>query len=95
MSAKTDDVTIILIDGREGVLKSWARDAVSFGGLIGTAYALNTLMPPSGWLNCGLALAWLLWMAGKAAAHRMRFTLPDAIAKLEAMRAPNPTGAPK
>jgi len=75
---------LTFIKRNEPVLLSWARDAVSFGGLIGTALALNTLMEPSGWLNAVLAISWFLWMAGKSAAHKMTMTPDEARAWLDA-----------
>lgn len=58
-------VIIKLIDARETVLQSATKDAISFGGLIGTAWFLNTQIEPSGWLNAALGISWILWMAGK------------------------------
>lgn len=57
---------VTIIDARETIAKSAFRDGVSFGGLIATAYALNVLMPPSGWLNAALGISWILWLLGKA-----------------------------
>lgn len=56
---------VILIQPKEPLWLSVARDAVSFGGLCGTAYFLNVVVPPSGWLNAALAACWLLWLMGK------------------------------
>ncbi len=85
MTSKTE--TIVIIDGRESVVASWARDAVTFGGLVGTAYALNVLMPPSGWLNAALAVCWMLWMFGKAAnsVSKLRLTPEQARDKVAAI----------
>ncbi len=85
MTSKTE--TIVIIDGRESVAASWARDAVSFGGLIGTAYVLNVLMPPSGWLNAALAVCWFLWLLGKAAnaVSKVRLTPEQARDKIAAI----------
>ena len=74
---------IVIIDTRESLLLSWSRDVVSFGGLIGTAYALNTLMPPSGWLNAALAICWILWLAGKGANRKSRMTVAEVRAWLD------------
>lgn len=88
-----NDNTVIVVDGREGVITSWARDTFSFGGLVGSAIALNVLMPPSGWINAALAIAWILWMAGKGASRRMRMTPDEARKWLDDNHAGRATGA--
>lgn len=75
--------TIVVIDPREHVIASSLRDIVSFGGLIGSAYALNALMPPSGWLNAALAISWILWLASKGARRAMKMTPEEARAWLD------------
>lgn len=77
-----DPVVITIIDRPETLLLSWGRDAVSFGGLIGTAYALNVFMPPSGWLNSALGIAWILWMFSKSSQIAKRMTVAEAQAYL-------------
>jgi hypothetical protein len=74
--------TIFIYDERESVWLSWLRDAFSFGCLLGTALALNILMPPSGWLNAAIAICWFLWLVEKGLRRRMRKTPAEAIAWL-------------
>lgn len=75
--------SLYIVKASEPVLVSWARDAVSFGGLVGSAVALNTLMPPSGWINFALAIAWLLWMVGRGIKLRIQKTPDEARAWLD------------
>jgi hypothetical protein len=75
-----DPQWLYVYDMREPVWLSAARDVVSFVGLIGTAVALNTLMPPSAWLNAFLGLTWFLWLAGKPYLRAKRKTPSEAIA---------------
>ena len=75
---------VVFIKRNEPVLVSWARDVVSFGGLICTALTLNVLMPPSGWLNAVLAISWFLWLLGKATAQKITMTPDEARAWLDA-----------
>ncbi len=79
--------TLYVIDGREPVLLSWARDAGTFGALIGTSWALNALIEPSGWLNAALAFAWVGWTIGRSARHRIAITPEQARDKIDAMLA--------
>lgn len=67
---------IIMI--RESVATSFIRDTYSFAVLAGTTLATNTLMPPSGWINCIIAVTWFLWMVGKANRHRLDMTPQEA-----------------
>lgn len=69
-----DKETIYVIRGDEPVFVSWMRDSVSFGGLMLTAWFLNTQMRPSGWINFALAIAWILWLLGRGARQRMNKT---------------------
>lgn len=77
ISLATKPKMVILIDNRESVALSWARDAVSFGGLFACAYGLNVLMPPSGWLNAALGISWILWLAGKATSRSKQMTFDE------------------
>ena len=61
----------ILLKEREPLWLSVSRDTYSFGALGGTAWFLNTQIPPSGWLNAGLAIAWLLWMLGRGTVEKL------------------------
>jgi hypothetical protein len=81
-AASIPNTTLYIFDEREPVWKSAARDAISFGGLVGSAIALNTLMPPSAWLNAALAICWILWLAGKGLKRRMTKTPAEAMAWL-------------
>lgn len=78
------DKKVIMVRGNEPLLISWARGAVTFGGLIGTALALNLLMPPSGWLNFALSVVWILWLIGRSARHKSEMTPSAARAWLNA-----------
>ena len=69
---------IIFVKRNEPVLLSWARDAFSFGVLIGTAIALNTLMPPSGWINACLGIVWFAWILGRSSALKQTMTPDEA-----------------
>lgn len=75
---------LVFVKRNEPVHVSWMRDTVSFGGLIGTALALNTLMEPSGWINAGLTISWILWLFGRGAALKMTMTPDEARAWLDA-----------
>lgn len=74
---------VVIIDERESVVASAAKDVLSFGGLIATAWVLNTQMPPSGWLNAALAISWMLWLAGKGATRTKKMTIEQARAHLD------------
>lgn len=74
---------IVIVDARESVVRSWLRDGVSFGGLIASAYAINALIPPSGWLNAALGLTWIMWLAGKGASRKHKMTPDEAYAWLD------------
>ena len=76
--------TLFIVDRREPVWKSWASDAFTFSGLIGTALALNTLMPPSGWLNAAIAICWILWLLSKSCFRKVEKTPEQARAWLDA-----------
>jgi hypothetical protein len=78
-----DKPTLFVYDEREPVWLSGARDAISFGGFIATAVALNRLIHPSAWLNAALAIAWILWLAGKGIKRRMTKTPSEARAWLD------------
>lgn len=89
MSGDKPTRTLYVMDEREPVYLSWFRDAVSFGGLIATAYALNALIPPSAWLNAALAISWILWLAGKGLKRRMTMTPQAAREWLDAEYLPH------
>jgi hypothetical protein len=74
--------TLYVFDEREPVWKSAVKDAISFGWLMGAALVLNTLMPPSGWINAAVAISWILWLAGKGLKLRMTKTPAEAMAWL-------------
>jgi hypothetical protein len=78
MSEKPEVIII-----REGVLESWARDAVTFGALAGASYFINVYAGGSGWLNFTLAIAWFAWVAGRGAAHRIKRSPAEARAWLD------------
>jgi hypothetical protein len=80
---------VVIIDGRESLITSAGRDLVTFGGLVVTAWVLNTQMPPSGWLNAALAISWFLWLAGKSASHTKRMTVDQAITHLKSLPSSN------
>lgn len=69
---------VTFIKRNEPVLVSWARDIVSFGSLIGTAVAMNTLIEPSGWLNATIGITWMLWMLGRGQIHKVTMTPEEA-----------------
>ena len=69
MSAGTKE--FVLIQSTESIALSAYRDAVTFGALCGSAWFLNTQMPPSGWLNATLGVAWFLWVLGRSKRHIM------------------------
>lgn len=75
--------TIIVVDGVERPLTSLFRNANSFGSLMLTAWFLNTVIPPSGWLNAALGIVWVLWLLGKSAGLRMKMTPEQARAWLD------------
>lgn len=58
--------TLFVVDARESVWLSWARDTYSFGAIAAAAWFANTQMPASGWINFAIAVVWVLWMFGKA-----------------------------
>lgn len=61
----------IYVQSEESIALSAYRDAITFGAICGSAWFLNTQMPPSGWLNAALAAAWFLWMLGRSKRHIM------------------------
>jgi hypothetical protein len=84
MKTPAKSETLYIFDEREPVWKSAMRDTISFGWLIGCALALNTLMPPSAWLNASLGIVWILWLVGKGLKRRMTKTPAEAMAWLRA-----------
>ena len=74
---------IAVVDAREPVWKSWARDTYTFGVLAGTALVTNRLMPPSGWINFMVATLWLLWMLARSSRHKIYKTADQARAWLD------------
>lgn len=85
----TNKKLIVLIDARESLILSAGRDIVSFGMLIGTALALNTLMPPSGWINAAIAFVWIIWLIGRGERRRLGMTHEQLRAWLDS-QAPAP-----
>jgi hypothetical protein len=65
VSASDNKPMLYVYDERQSVAVSLMRDLISFSVLVGSAVALNTLMPPSGWLNATLGIAWILWLLGR------------------------------
>lgn len=74
-----DKAEYIWIEGTESIALSAYRDAITFGSLCATAYFLNVMMPPSGWLNAALAICWFLWIFGKS---KKRIMTPDQVAAM-------------
>lgn len=68
--ANSDRTWLIVV--HENMVKSWARDAVTFGCFCGVTLALNTLMAPSGFINFAIAVSFLLWVFGKQAFERVQ-----------------------
>lgn len=79
MSEETKSI-IYLYDQRQSPWVSTFNDLVSFGSLVATAIALNTLMPPSGWINAAVSICWILWLIGKAQIRQKRLDPASAIA---------------
>ena len=75
--------TLHVFDDKRSILRSVASDALTFGGLVATALALNTLMSPSAILNTGLAVAWILWLMGRGIRLRKTMTPKEAMAWLK------------
>ena len=75
--------TLFVVSGEESFVLSAARDTFTFGALLGTSIALNTLMEPSGWLNATLGISWFIWVLGRSARHRMTKTPDEARAWLD------------
>jgi hypothetical protein len=71
-------------DDRQSVAVCVMRDAISFGFLVGSAVALNRLMPPSAWINAALAIAWMLWLAGRSFQLNKQMTPAQAVEWLRA-----------
>lgn len=69
---------VIFVERNEPVILSWARDCLTFGALIGTALALNTMMEPSGWLNACLGIAWMLWLIGRGEVRKHTMSPAEA-----------------
>lgn len=82
-----------VVDAREAVWKSWARDTYSFGVLAGTAWLCNTQMPPSGWINALLVFLWFFWMISRARRHITHMTAEQARAWLDENYPPDMTEA--
>lgn len=81
-AAKQDQV-LYVFDLRETVVESATRDIVTFGGLMATAWFLNTQIAPSAWLNAALAITWILWIGGKGILRKKRMTSAEARAWLD------------
>lgn len=64
------DLPNIVLINEENVLKSWAKDFVTFGGLVATAWFVNAYCNSSGWLNFTVSIAWILWVFGRAQRHK-------------------------
>jgi hypothetical protein len=69
---------LYIMDRREPLWLSTARDTVSFGMLLGTAVAANTLMPPSAWINAAIGISWMLWLLGKGEIRKQQMDANQA-----------------